>query len=76
MLWQEEDLEKEGWRPLGTYRDASDPEHGEARSVVEFHMRNENHFLTQCSIFVQEYNDRIVYVYKKTIEWYAVINNQ
>ena len=28
--WQEEDLLEEGWRPLGTYHDASDPEHGEA----------------------------------------------
>ena len=30
VQWREEDLRQEGWRPLGTYQDASDPEHGEA----------------------------------------------
>ena len=29
--WQEEDLEKEGWRTLGTYQDVSDPENGKAQ---------------------------------------------
>ena len=30
--WCEEELRQEGWRPLGTFQDASDPDHGEAPS--------------------------------------------
>ncbi|CAE7724810.1 unnamed protein product [Symbiodinium sp. CCMP2592] len=33
--WREDDLRQEGWRPLGTYHDASDPEHGEATIYIK-----------------------------------------
>ncbi|CAE7351275.1 unnamed protein product [Symbiodinium sp. CCMP2456] len=35
VQWREEDLRQEGWRPLGTYQDASDPEHGEATIYIK-----------------------------------------
>ncbi|CAE7724865.1 unnamed protein product [Symbiodinium sp. CCMP2592] len=35
VQWHEEDLRQEGWRPLGTYHDASDPEHGEATIYIK-----------------------------------------